>query len=62
MMMMKTTAFNPPTPCRIGKHPPVPKNPLVMMMNYTINNATEGQPLSVSISGTQDLWWSKLNS
>ena len=27
-----------------------------------INNATEGQPLSVSISGTQDLWWSELNS
>ena len=25
-----------------------------------INNATEGQPLSVSISGTHDLWWSQL--
>ena len=26
-----------------------------------INNATEGQPLSVRIFGTQDLWWSKLS-
>ena len=25
-----------------------------------INNAIEGQPLSVSISGTHDLWWSQL--